>query len=556
MNPRSQTLRRLSMLLAASALLITATTASAVTRFASPTGTGSAPCAQADPCTLPTAVAAAGIVDEVRVLPGNHVLTSTLSISQSDLLVQGEPGAPKPTITYTGPAAANGIQLDPGAVNVHFADVTITGSTDPGSYLLVTNTGAGAVFDRVNLRNTGGGHALVGNVDLRNSVVTAATVGGVAAEVEGTIVGSTIIADADPASRAIDMDTISFFAPGNRSLTVINSIVRGGNVDISLTGDILSGITFNIDYSAYGGTTKISAGPFVSVTEGTHNVVATPLLVGIVGGANIHQVAGSPTIDAGNPAVVGASTGDIDGQPRTIGSAPDIGADEFAPVPAVTTSAATAIATTSATLNGTVNPNGLETSYHFEYGPTVAYGSSTPTVVIAAGTTVVAAAAALTGLAPNTTFHARLVATNLGGTTNGTDVVLTTLALPVDPPPVVGPAKVAIVTVPTGRSYAVRFSLSERARVTVTVEQLANGRVVGGKCRITAKKGKPCTKLVRRRTIVKVKDASTAAQVLLPPATFGKPLPGRYRIRVVATDLVTGQSSNVARTSIRVVVQA
>jgi hypothetical protein len=45
---------------------------------------------------------------------------------------------------------------------------------------------------------------------------------------------------------------------------------------------------------------------------------------------DIHQLAGSPTIDAG-VATPQLGTADIDGEPRTQGSAPDIGADELVP---------------------------------------------------------------------------------------------------------------------------------------------------------------------------------------------------------------------------------
>src|SRR3954462_9955069 len=43
--------------------------------------------------------------------------------------------------------------------------------------------------------------------------------------------------------------------------------------------------------------------------------------------------------------------------------------------PAVTTQPASSITATSARLNGSVGPNGQETTYHFEYGLTTAYGS-------------------------------------------------------------------------------------------------------------------------------------------------------------------------------------
>ena len=54
--------------------------------------------------------------------------------------------------------------------------------------------------------------------------------------------------------------------------------------------------------------------------------------------------------------------------------------------PLATTLAATAITSISATLNGTVNPNGLATSYHFEYGTSTSYGYNTTTISAGSGT--------------------------------------------------------------------------------------------------------------------------------------------------------------------------
>ena len=81
---------------------------------------------------------------------------------------------------------------------------------------------------------------------------------------------------------------------------------------------------------------------------------------------------------------------------------------------------------------GTVNPHGLPTRYHWEYGPTPAYGSVTggigrrwrsdpPNTV---GISIVGE--------PETTYHFRLIATNMFGTTVGADQVVTTFA-PVAP---------------------------------------------------------------------------------------------------------------------------
>jgi hypothetical protein len=98
--------------------------------------------------------------------------------------------------------------------------------------------------------------------------------------------------------------------------------------------------------------------------------------------------------------------------------------------PSVTTSAASSVVDTTATLNGSVNPNRLATTYHFDFGTTTSYGSTTPGTSAGSGTSDVAAPANLTGLMPGTTYHFRLVAINAAGTTLGEDLTFTTLMKP------------------------------------------------------------------------------------------------------------------------------
>ncbi|HKE80326.1 MAG TPA: hypothetical protein VKB54_13495 [Solirubrobacteraceae bacterium] len=89
--------------------------------------------------------------------------------------------------------------------------------------------------------------------------------------------------------------------------------------------------------------------------------------------------------------------------------------------PGVSTGGATAVKITTATLNGRVNPNGLATAWFFQYGTTKAYSAQTPGVAAGQGTTAVAAHTPIGALAPNTTYHFRLVAHNAAGTTAGAD---------------------------------------------------------------------------------------------------------------------------------------
>jgi hypothetical protein len=79
------------------------------------------------------------------------------------------------------------------------------------------------------------------------------------------------------------------------------------------------------------------------------------------------------------------------------------------------------VTTSSAKLEGTVNPEGLETKYNFEYGTTTSYGKTT--TAVSAGSTVKnqAASTVISGLAGKTEYHVRIVATNSSGSTTGLD---------------------------------------------------------------------------------------------------------------------------------------
>ncbi len=92
----------------------------------------------------------------------------------------------------------------------------------------------------------------------------------------------------------------------------------------------------------------------------------------------------------------------------------------------------------SATLTGSLKRAGLATSYYFQYGTTTLYGQMSPQP---AGEVPVGKeekeekelrtlATNLAGLAPNTTYHYRLVAENSFGTTDGADEKFTTSGQP------------------------------------------------------------------------------------------------------------------------------
>jgi hypothetical protein len=86
--------------------------------------------------------------------------------------------------------------------------------------------------------------------------------------------------------------------------------------------------------------------------------------------------------------------------------------------PSVTTGGA-AVGPTTATFTGAVDPQGLSTTYYFEYGTTSAFGARTASARAGSGTSSVTAAASVAGLAANTVYHYRLVARNRDGTRRG-----------------------------------------------------------------------------------------------------------------------------------------
>ena len=115
------------------------------------------------------------------------------------------------------------------------------------------------------------------------------------------------------------------------------------------------------------------------------------------------------------------------GVARPGGAKCDIGAYEAAP-PAVSTRAATNVTSTSATLTATVTPNSGLANAGFVWGPSVAYGSQTPTQRVK-GITPQAITTVITRLTPNTTYHFAAVIGSPEGTDTGGDATFRTAAI-------------------------------------------------------------------------------------------------------------------------------
>jgi DNA-binding beta-propeller fold protein YncE len=100
--------------------------------------------------------------------------------------------------------------------------------------------------------------------------------------------------------------------------------------------------------------------------------------------------------------------------------------------PSVVTGGASSVSGSGASLSATVNPNGGDVGEcRFEYGTSEGYGSSVACSSLpGSGSSPVAVSASVTGLAANTGYHYRIVASNAGGTSRGADQTFTTLPMP------------------------------------------------------------------------------------------------------------------------------
>jgi hypothetical protein len=450
------------------ALSATAQGASAAQRYASPDGLGS-DCSSEYPCRIGQAVNFAGSGDEVIVAPGKYIVNTTLD-NPAPITIHGVAGQPRPRIVLY---ASGG-------------DVTLHGSTlryvevDQEQYGRAV-TGWGAKLDQVILKGAPTGVApCVAAVDdstIRSSVVIAR--GGGSAVCAGAELGSTnnttlrnvtAIATTGVAIEAYAKDT------ANVLVNVVNTIARTGP----------SGAGFDVRSEAVGAHAQLTvsntnfvnywhSGVDAVYVDGGGNQVVAPSFVDAANG-DYRQKPGSVTIDAGHYDPVNGQV-DLDGDLRNIG-APDIGADEFVVAPVASTGSASAVTDHGATLAGTVNSKGSPTSYRFEYGTTTAYGSATSDTAAGSGTTDVAAGAVLDGLAPATTYHYRVVASNAAGVATGSDQTFTTapagLSNPSDPANAANPLAGAFAGV---KLVSTRLTLAGRF---ITVKLSCPAATAGG----------------------------------------------------------------------------
>jgi predicted outer membrane repeat protein len=248
-----------------------------------------------------------------------------------------------------------------------------------------------------------------------------------------TLTNDTIAFNTAASGQGGGIDGTSSLMTGSGGAGVENTIIAengGGDCDSSLSAGFDQGHNLDSDNSCLGGL----GGP--GDKPGMNPLLGGPAdNGGLVAGAPASAVTiqtdaeltGSPAINAASNA--GCPATDARGVSRPQGPTCDMGAYEATP-PIVATGAASGVSSSSATLNGTVNPDNLATTYHFEYGTSTAYGSSTASQSAGSDYAAHPESATITGLTPGTTYHFRIVASNAVGTSAGSDQVFTTVGAP------------------------------------------------------------------------------------------------------------------------------
>jgi hypothetical protein len=351
------------------------------------------------------------------------------------------------------------------------------------------------------------------------------------------------------------------FANSSNSNLTVNTFntITGGATDITAKTDSTSGTTATVNVSHGNWSTPSLQGTGTAVNDDGTKQAARPVFIDAVAG-DFHEADTSPTIDAGVDASANGVS-DFDGDPRVAGLRTDIGADEFETAPAASTASPTSVTMTTATLNGTVHPDTIATTYHFDFGQTAAYGKSTPETS-AVGTAPQTVSTAIAGLAPGTPYHARLVAKNASGTAYGNDVAFTTLAAPPLSLPTISGAQLthtrfrvaAQATAisaksPLGTTF--RFTISTPAKLEIAITRSAPGLRRGLNCvaptaKLRRKHAKRCKRTLLVGTLTRSNEPQGTDSVSFSGRIGQRALrPGAYQAVLTASN-ATGRSKPAA----------
>jgi hypothetical protein len=314
--------------------------AAAAARYASPTSTvASGACPQAAPCTLASAVSGAAAGDDVTLAPGDYSINKQLRATVA-IDLHGTDGQPAPRLL--GAAALDGPYVVGVSQGGSISHVAISAAADHQAALALN----GATGDDLVLSATGSGDANAGQqavvlLGIPNTAAPDTVLRDSVAWAQGSSMGAVVVQHALSGFTSRSSSSTPT-VPAAADLVNVTAIATGAGAaavrvihdapTVTLTDVIARGAAQ--DLTSANTTTSVSYSDFrpaaaSGFSDGGQNITADPLFTN-AGTGDFHEVSGSPTVDAGALTPQSGAV-DPDANPRTIGTAPDIGAYEFDP---------------------------------------------------------------------------------------------------------------------------------------------------------------------------------------------------------------------------------
>lgn len=318
--------------------------ASAAIRYAAPgaTNTADSGCPQSNPCSLSNAAdrfvagTTLGAGDEIVVEPGNYALGPQETIIPAERTsIHGVVGQARPILTTHGDVGSGAFLVNRPGVTLSWLEII-----SPERRTAIDLLSPGVVDGVIARGGRDSAPCVIEDGVIRNTACISTGDGGSALKIEmntdktDTVRVRNVTAIATGAnSRGL---VVRAFSDVELNVDAVGVLARGTAEDVFAGAfsvppmfPIGARVTVNLSHSDFadvkpendpgGGTATITA-----PGQGNGNITAEPLLAA----DGYHELPRSPTIDAG---AVDPSSGptDVDGNARSIGAAPDIGADEL-----------------------------------------------------------------------------------------------------------------------------------------------------------------------------------------------------------------------------------
>lgn len=303
------------------------------------------------------------------------------------------------------------------------------------------------------------------------------------------VVAAALLAAAPASAASPTVTTTSATAVGQTGATLRANVNPHG---LATTYDFQYGPT-----SAYGAQTAAH-----SAGSGTTGKTVSAKVGGLTPGTTYHFRVVAANAD-------GTSTG----SDRTFNTALPP-----AKPPVVLGTAPFAPSTTGLTFTALLNPNGATTTYRFQYGTSTAYGLETFGKSIPAGVVPRSVSFGLNSLAPHTTYHFRVVASNKAGTTFGPDTLAQTGPFP--------PGRIDVATRPRRASRSHPYYVTHGSLVLGPGVSVAQG-CSGGTIAVRFTSG--------RHTVARATTKLAAGHCSFRLRMRVLPAPGIHRLRVRTT---------------------